>query len=262
MPRCYTFWVSSRHANRSGIVLRRYVTPAGDVILTLLTPQGKLRAISRGGARGAQQSKLNLFQHIALQTYATPQSDLPTIQQVALEGALPKLAGPSRYGYAHLLAELADALFQEGEQAAQAFDLFSGALRGLSHHDDPEWVALVMSYKLIILAGFVPRAAACARCGAENARHPDPLSGHLVCGACAELPALPEDAVAFLRAVARSTVRQLMRWDTPDGARQSLWRALERFVTLHVGEVRSWRGLPHNAAPTAPSDAGAAQPVS
>ena len=35
----------SRTANRSGIVIRRRVTPAGDIIVTLLTPQGKLKAV-------------------------------------------------------------------------------------------------------------------------------------------------------------------------------------------------------------------------
>lgn len=243
--------MSSRHANRSGIVLRRYVTPAGDVILNLLTPQGKLRAIARGGARGTAKSKLNLFQHLALQLYATPNNDLPTIRQVALEGALPRLADPARYGYAHLLAELADALYQEGEHTEQAFELFSGALRGVSHHADPEWVALVMAYKLLILAGFVPRARACTRCGAPDPRHPDPLSGHLVCAGCAELPALSDQAAALLRELPRATVRVLMAAPLGNEERAGLWRALERFVALHVGEVRSWRALPHEAAPAA-----------
>lgn len=215
----------------------------------MLTPQGKLRAIARGGARGALRSKLNLFQHLTLQIYTTPRNDLPTIQQIVLEGALPRLAGPQCYAYVHLLAELADALVQEGEHSEQAFELFSGALRGLSHHTDPEWVALVMSYKLLILAGFVPRAASCARCGAPNPRHPDPLSGHLVCAACAELPALPPEGVEFLRSLPRSTVRMLMVSPLAVEARASLWKALERFVTLHVGEVRSWRALPHESLP-------------
>lgn len=246
--------MSSRHANRSGIVLRRFVTPAGDVILTLLTRQGKLKCIARSGAKSVMRSKLNLFQHLALGLYATPRSDLPTVQQVALEGALPRLAEPGRYGYAHLLAELADTLYQEGEHAEAAFDLFAASLRGVSHHADPEWVALVMSYKLVVLAGFVPRAHSCARCGADDPRHPDTLSGHLLCGGCAELPALPRDAVAFLREAPRVTVRALMDAPPGPGARHALWRALERFVALHVGDVRSWRALPHEGAAAAARD--------
>lgn len=59
----------SRSANRSGIVIRRRVTPAGDIIVTLLTPQGKVKAIARGGVRGALSSRLNLFHHVAIQLY-------------------------------------------------------------------------------------------------------------------------------------------------------------------------------------------------
>lgn len=230
-------------------MLRRHVTTGGDIILTLLTPHGKLKAIARGGARGVHQSKLNLFQHLAIQTYATPRSDLPTLQQVTLEGALPRLAEPLRYGYAHLMAELADALYQEGEHTAQAFDLFSGALRGISHHPDPEWVALVMGFKLLILAGFVPRSMTCSRCGRPDPAHPDPLTGHLVCAGCAELPALAPDVVSFLQDAPRMSVRLLMDEPLTPALRPALWRVLERFVALHVGEVRSWRGLPHEAIP-------------
>ena len=137
--------MSTRSTNRSGIVMRRRVTPAGDIIVTLLTPQGKIKAIARGGVRGPQASRLNLFHHVGVQLYQTPQSDLATVKQSILEGALPHLCEPERHPYAHLLSELADALFQEGEFSEQAFDLYAGSLRGVSHHADPEWVALVMS---------------------------------------------------------------------------------------------------------------------
>lgn len=243
--------MSSRHANRSGIVLRRHVTPAGDVILTLLTHSGKLRGVVRGGMRGNLISRLNLFQHLAVQTYTTPKSDLSTLQQIVLEGALPRLAEPARYGYAHLLAELADALYQEGEHTGQAFEVFSSALRGVSHHDDPEWVALVMSFKLLALAGFVLRTNACTRCSAPDPRHQDPQVGHLVCGACTEQPALQPGVLEFLRSAPRSTVRALIETPVTGAPRRDLWRTLERFVGLHVAEVRSWRGLPHESAQTA-----------
>jgi len=241
--------VRSRSANRSGIVIRRRVTPAGDIIVTLLTPQGKIKAIARGGVRGQLSSRLNLFHHVGAQLYQTPQSDLATVQQAVLEGALPRLAEPERYAYAHLMAELADALFQEGEFSEQAFELFAGALRGVSHQPDPEWVALVMSYKLLALAGFLPQTARCARCGTSDPAHPDPLGGQLLCGACASLPAYPGESLDFLRHVARRSVRLSMEAPVPAGQRPALWRALERFVTVQVGGVQSWRQLvPHVGA--------------
>ncbi len=233
----------SRSTNRSGIVIRRRVTPAGDIIVTLLTPQGKVKAIARGGVRGALASRLNLFHHVGVQVYQTPQADLATVQQAVLEGALPRLAEPERYAFAHLMAELADALFQEGEFAGQAFELFAGALRGISHQPDPEWVALVMSYKLLGLAGFVQQTARCARCGAPDPAHPDPLGGQMLCGGCSSLPAYPPQSLDFLRNVVRRTVRVSVEAPVPDNQRPALWRALERFVTVQVGNVQSWRQL-------------------
>ena len=233
----------SRTANRSGVVIRRRVLPAGDIIVTLLTPQGKLKAIARGGVRGPLSSRLNLFHHVGVQIYQTPQSDLATVKQAVLEGALPRLAEPERYAFAHLMAEFADALFQEGEFSEQAFDLFAGALRGVAFQPDPEWVALVMSYKLLGLAGIMPQTARCARCGAPDPAHPDPLGGQLLCGGCAALPPYPPETLDFLRQAVRRSVRASMDQPVPPGQRPALWRALERFVTVQVGGVQSWRQL-------------------
>ncbi|WP_291426972.1 DNA repair protein RecO [Deinococcus sp.] len=232
-----------RTANRSGIVIRRRVTPAGDIIVTLLTPQGKLKAIARGGVRGPLSSCLNLFHHVGVQVYQGPHNDLASVRQAVLEGALPTLAQPERYAFAHLLAEFADALFQEGEFSEQAFELFAAALRGVAHQTDAEWVALVMSYKLLGLAGVMPQTARCARCGAPDPAHPDPLGGQLLCGNCAALPAYPPEALDFLRGVVRRTVRASIEAPVAAGQRPALWRALERFVAVQVGHVQSWRQL-------------------
>ena len=235
-----------RSASRSGVVLRRWKTPKGDLIVSLLTRQGKLRAIARGGLRGKHAGALNLFHHVGLQVYARPGDELAVIQQASLEGALPRLALPERHPYAHLLAELADLLFQEGEAdeyGQQAFDLFAGALRGVAHHHDPEWVALVMSYKLLGLAGILPQTSRCARCGAPDPAHPDPLGGQLLCAQCAALPAYPPEALDFLRGAVRRTVRASMDSPVPPEQRPLLWRALERFVSVQVGNVQSWRQL-------------------
>ncbi len=241
----------SRTANRSGIVLRRHVTPAGDIIVTLLTPQGKLKLIARGGVRGPLASVLSLFHDVTVQVYQTPGGDLATARQAALEGALPGLAAPERYPYAHLLSELADLLFQEGEFSQNAYELYAGGLRGVSRHADPEWVALVMSYKLLALAGFIPQTAFCTQCGAAAPEHPDPNSGQLLCRPCAAQPAYRPEVLDYLRGFARVSVRELMDDPLSVQGRAELWRALERFVAAQVGRVQSWRvNLPQLAAAT------------
>ncbi|GGQ93851.1 DNA repair protein RecO [Deinococcus ruber] len=231
----------SRTANRSGIVLRRIVTPAGDIIVTLLTPQGKLKAIARGGVRGPLSSILNLFHHVQVQVYQTPGNDLVTAKQAALEGALPTLAQPERYPYAHLLTELADTLFQEGELSETAFELYAASLRGISRHPDPEWVSLVMSYKLLALAGFIPQTAYCSLCGSVDPEHPDPLGGQLLCRSCASQAAYLPDVLDFLRMVPKVSVRLWMENPLEARERTQLWQALERFVAVQVGRVQSWR---------------------
>jgi DNA repair protein RecO (recombination protein O) len=221
--------------------MRRYVTPAGDIIVTLLTPQGKLKLIARGGVRGPLSSVLSLFHHVLVQVYQVPGGDLATAKQATLEGALTALAVPERYPYAHLLSELADLLFQEGEFSEAAFELYAGGLRGVSRHEDPEWVALVMSYKLLALAGFVPQTAFCAACGTPQPEHPDPHSGQMLCRSCAAQPAYSPEVLDYLRGFARTSVRVLMEAPLSEEGRTELWRALERFVAVQVGRVQSWR---------------------
>lgn len=233
----------SRTANRSGIVIRRRVTPAGDILVTLLTPQGKLKAVARGGVKGPLSSSLNLFHHVGVQVYQGPHNDLASVRQAVLEGALPTLAQPERYAFAHLMAEFADALFQEGEFSEQAFELFAASLRGIAHQDDPEWVALVLCYKLLGLAGVIPQTARCARCGAPEPEHPDPLGGQLLCARCAALPAYPPAVLDFLRHAVRRSVRQNIDHPVAASERPRLWQALEKFVSVQVGSVQSWRQL-------------------
>lgn len=233
-----------RLRNVSGIVLRRTVTPAGDIIVQLLTPGGKLGAIARGGMRSpAQQSRLNLFHDVAAQLYARERDDLATIRQVTLQGALPGLAAPERYPYAHFLAELTDLLNPEGgsgERARAVHDLLAGGLRGVSRHDDPEWVALTVAMKLLALAGFVqpPR---CGRCGAPDPRYPDLARGQLLCRACALPGAAPlsEAAAHFLLGAQRRTVRELMAAPLHGDDRARAWEHLRAYLAAQVGRVRS-----------------------
>jgi DNA repair protein RecO (recombination protein O) len=65
----------------------------------------------------------------------------------------------------------------------------------------------------------------------------------MLCAACASLPAYPPQALDFLQNAVRRSVRASMQEPVPAAQRPPLWKALERFVTVQVGGVHSWRQL-------------------
>lgn len=228
-------------SNRSGILLRRRVLPAGDLLVVLLSPQGKVRAIARGGMRGSLASRLNLFCHVNVQLSKAPNEDLASIKQAVLEGALPTLAQPERHPYAHLMAEVADTLVQEGEQhdREQAFELLAAALRGVAHHEDPEWVALVMVHKLLAHEGLLPKIHECAQCAAPRPFHPDPVGGQLLCGNCSQAAAYPPALLDFLYHIQARTIRIHMEKPLIVSERKLLWTMLEKYFGMNLEKILS-----------------------
>lgn len=221
-------------------MVRRHVLPDTDLILTLFCPTGKIRLIARAGAntRSKTVAKLNLFQNLSVQYIIRPGDDLGLLTQTALEGALPRLSEPQLYPYANLLCELADAIFLEGQETQTAFVLLAASLRGLCSQPDPEWVALVMCFKVLAASGLAPRLTFDESAGLP--RFFDPNSGSLE---GSRGVALPEDVSLFLTEVLECTVRELMDFELFGEERALVWRLLERYCTLHVKELKSWFSL-------------------
>jgi DNA repair protein RecO (recombination protein O) len=232
----------SRYRTRSGIVLKRNVTPAGDVILDLLTPEGKLRAIARGGIKGSRSPRLNLFQHLTVQTYEKPGNDLATISEIVLEGALPGLSNPEVYPFAHFLCELADKLYQEEDFVGQAgFELFTGGLRGLVRHQDPDRITLLIAWKLLALHGMFPRVSSCIETGDLDAlTHFDAGQGGVTSARIARGLPIGEEAIEELGNIARGTVREVLEEQLSEAARAGLWLALEAYLGVHVSILQAW----------------------
>ncbi len=237
--------MTSRYRNRSGIVLRRDIGTGGDVILTVFTPQGKMRGVARNGVKGPRASRLGLFSHISMQIYERPNSSLPTITEIILEGVLVRLPEPSRYGFAHLLSELADALYQENDAVGQAgFELLSGGLRGIGLHQDPDRAALVCAWKLIAAAGLFPRLSRCMETGeTKNLARFDAVAGGALASSTGRGLPVGEEAIVALRDLARQTVRENFEQELAPGTRGAIWRMLEAYCAAHVGELKAWEGL-------------------
>jgi DNA repair protein RecO (recombination protein O) len=235
----------SRFRTRSGIVVRRYKTPAGDIILSLLTPEGKIKGICKAGARNQHASRLNLFQHLTVQTYERPNSDLLTLNELVLEGALPGLSDPGVYPFAHFLAELADKLYQDDDFVGQAgFELFSGGLRGLVRHGDPDRVTLVIAWKLMALHGLFPRVQACIDTNDTIAlTHFDAARGGVTSARVARGVRVGEAAIEELNLIAQNTVREVLEETLETDTRNGLWAALEAYVTAQVGALKSLGAL-------------------
>lgn len=240
-------------------MLRRSELPSGDVVVTLLGEAGKWRAVARKGKLvGGNLGKLSLFHDVTVQQYGRSQQagELALITQVQLNGALPHLSDPGVYPYAHVLAELTDKLSVDVHLDGGVYGYFAGALRGLSSHADPEAVALIMSWRLLAQAGLAPRLTRCARCGGDlngstgtgltdtdshAALYFDVAAGGLSCAGCGSGFRLAGGVGDDLAALHRLSVRKAL--ELPFAARRAHWSLLGRYLSFHVGELRSLNGL-------------------
>ena len=233
------------------LVLRRHPLPSGDVVATLLTPEGKWRAVARKGRLpGGNLARLSLFHDVTVQVWRRRDDDLGLITQVRLNGALSGLARPEAYPFAHLLAELADVLTAEHPMDERCYALVASGLRGLHAHDDPESVALAYAWRLLALAGLAPDVRACARCGGAASRL-DVAAGHALCGDCGPVAGdAAGDAVLMLGPGTMAELRDLLLGPLGDAVRKPPadrrrhWSTLRRYVRWHVGTVRALEGLP------------------
>ncbi len=228
----------NRYKTRSGIVLRRKNTPAGDVVLSLLTPEGKLRGIARAGAKNGLAAKVNLFHHLTVQVYQRPGNDMAVLSEIILEGALDRLTHPDVYPYAHWLAELADKLYQEDDHVGQAgFELVSGGLRGVARHTDPNRVAMIMAWKLLGAHGLFPRVSSCPDSGEiDGLTRFDPERGAV---SSHKGIVIGEEAIWELRRIASETVRENLLEPLEIHTRTALWKALEQYIAAHVGQLQA-----------------------
>lgn len=230
-----------------GIVIRRKVLPSGDLVATLMSEHGKWRGIARKGRLpGGNLGRLSLFHDVTVQYYRKHEDDLALLTQVHLNGALPNLARPEIYPYAHVLAELTDALTVDVHLGEQVYAYLASGLRGLNRHPDPDLVALAYAWKLLGLAGLAPSTDVCLQCRTEGPLVAlDVAGGGLACSACARGISLGPDGAAELRRLVAGSLHALLR--APPVDRELHWRALERYVTYHVRELHAF-AMPRHAA--------------
>ncbi|MDZ7704872.1 MAG: DNA repair protein RecO [Trueperaceae bacterium] len=241
--------MSSRYSLRDGIVIRRTPLPSGDVVVTLLSDDGKWRGVVRKGKRiGGNAGRLSLFHDVTVQYYQRQNDDLAVVTQVQLNGALPRLSDPAVYPYAHLLAELSDKLTADVHPGERLYDYLASGLRGLVQHPDPEAVALVMSWRLLQQAGLAPRVVRCVTCGSSEVGNTfDIAAGGMTCVTCDSGTALRPDEKLELQRMMVRPVREGL--ELSPTYRDTHWRLLRRYLSYHVGELSSLANL-HRASTT------------
>lgn len=227
----------------NGIVIRRSALPSGDVVVTLLNESGKWRAVARKGTLpGGNVGRLSLFHDVNVQYYRKRDDDLALLTQVQLNGALPNLTLPHVYPYAHLLAELADALTVDLHLGERLFEYLASGLRGLNVHPDPEHVALLYAWRLLGVAGFRPRLDVCLACGTRSGLVAFDLgAGGLTCSEHPRGEAVSATDLEGMRALVTLPLERALA--EPPEERAAQWRLLHRYVAYHVQDLRSFAGL-------------------
>lgn len=230
----------SRYQLSEGIVIRRTALPKGDVVVTLLSPQGKWRGIARKGKLpGGNLGRLSLFHDVTVQHYRRREDDLALLVQVQLNGALPRLIEPEIYPYAHLLAELVDRMTVDVHAGEPMYAYLASALRGLNAGSEPATLTVAYAWKLLQQAGLGPRTQACASCGGPGPFVAfDVRAGGLVCARHGGGLALSPEVAADVQRLQSEPLRELL--SAPLAEAELQLRLLRRYCGFHVADLNSF----------------------
>lgn len=235
--------MSERYTTSHGIVIRRFEHTNGDVQVTLLNERGKWRGVARKGKKvGGHTGRLSLFHDVTVQYYKKADEEIVLLTQIQLNGALPKLSDPGIYPYAHVLAELVDALTVDVHIGEQLYEYFASGLRGVAQHPDPERVTIIYAWKLLQQAGLSPRLTKCVKCGSGQVSRFDVSAGGLTCQTCNTGLSLPLFVIEDLRSIHTQTTRQALSQELHD--KHLHWTLLKQYTAFHVRELHSLQTLP------------------
>jgi len=169
------------------LVLRQQDYAEADRILTLLTPQGRLRAVAKGARRSTSHKAghLDLFMRVELQLARGRNLDI--ITQAECKESFENLRlDVLRFTYACYVAELIDYIMQEEEQR-ELYQLAVDILRRMDCARNLALWARYLDVTLLGLAGFQPDLYQCMRCRRDIQPEVNYLSldlGGLLCPAC------------------------------------------------------------------------------
>jgi DNA repair protein RecO (recombination protein O) len=236
MPRPRTYRVDA-------IVLRRVDFGEADRVLVLLTRErGKQSVVAKGIRRitSRMAGHLELFTRSEIQLARG--TNLDVVTQAETRDPFRRLREDlGRTSTAYLVAELADALTEEGGEIAELFDLVVATFQALETTDDPRLLAAHFTLRLLDVSGFRPVLLRCVSCDddllpGKNAF--SPFLGGALCPRCspAEPTArpIPTDVLKVLRNLQRAGRPGSVHFRVPEYVMRDVERTLRELVERHT----------------------------
>ena len=224
------------------VVLRQRNLGEADRILVLYTQQrGKLSAVAKGIRRPRSRlaGSLQLFSHASLQLAAGRSLEVIT-QAKAVNLHYRLRQEVERYAHASYVAELLDALVDDGQPDEYLFNVLTETLQGMDVGGDPATLTRAFEIKQLSRLGYGPELDTCTACGgplAPNAQGFSVVQGGVVCAKCARSQgAVPlskgaHRAMKDLRAI---DMRQLATRQLSPAIKGELVQVLRGFVDYHL----------------------------
>lgn len=163
---------ASKSYRTRGIVLRTHKLGEADRIITLLTPNGIVRAVAKGVRRTSSRLGATLEPFMEVDAQLVMGRNLDIVSQAQLRHAYGQLlvADYPSYTVANAMVEIAEKLLEaDGDSTMRQYRLLHGAIALLSKQAVLPG-AVLDSYILraLAVAGWAPSFTDCVRCGAAG----------------------------------------------------------------------------------------------
>lgn len=233
----------------SAVVIRQRELGEADRILVLYTGErGKLSAVAKGIRRPRSKlaASLQLFTHAQVQLAAGRTLEVVT-QARATDTFYNLRKDVARYAHASYVAEVLDAVTEEGLADPPLFELLVDTLSALDRGGEPPTLIRAFELKLLARLGYGPELESCASCGAEiggKARGFSVTQGGVLCarcrGAAGEGTPLSAAAARALRELLELETQELAGKRLNERTRQEVGRLMRAYLPFHIGrELRS-----------------------
>ncbi len=150
------------------IVLSSRSLGESDLLISLCTPQGKIKTIAKGAKRSRKRflNALEPFTYLNAEIVPSRSSSgLARLESAEVKGCFPRLrADISSYAHASLCCELVELWGLEGDPQPEVFNLLLWYLTDLEGGLPARKATLFFKVRLLTLAGFSPDWKACPGC--------------------------------------------------------------------------------------------------